>query len=365
MVKRRPTIADVARRAGVSKGAVSYALNGRPGIAEATRRRILEAADALGWRPSHRGRSLSVSRAFTLGLVVARDPALLGSDPFFPTFIAGVESLLAERGQALVLQVVAEGEAEAESYRRLARDGRVDGVFLTDLRRNDPRIDLVAELGLPAVTLNRPDQPSPFPAVCVDDRPGIQEAVEHLVGLGHTRIAHVAGPEEYLHGHGRCEAFRAAMAEHGLPATLVDVADFTAAGGMAATRRLLGSPDRPTAIVYANDQMAIAGISVAQGLGIQIPDELSVTGYDDTELAAHIHPPLTTVRQDVFSWGQVAARTLLALIEGETTADVHLEPAQLVVRQSTAQSQSRDEQSDPRDNPARVPSPHHSPSEET
>ncbi|MBC6460062.1 LacI family DNA-binding transcriptional regulator [Actinomadura sp. HBU206391] len=336
MAERRPTIADVARRAGVSKGTVSFALNGRPGVAAATRERILEAAEALSWRPNHRARSLSVSRAFALGLVIARDPSLLGSDPFFPTFIAGVETVLAERGQALVLQVVGGGQAETEGYRRLAEDGRVDGVFLTDLRRNDPRIALVERLGLPAITLNRPDVPSPFPAVCLNDRPGITAAVDHLVGLGHARIAHVAGPDDFLHGRGRREAFLDALAAHGLPLGRVEVGDFTASGGTAATRRLLAAPDPPTAIVYANDLMAIAGINVAHGLGISVPARLSVAGYDDTELSAHLHPPLTTVRTDVFGWGQVAARSLLALINGESAGDVELEPARLVVRRSTA-----------------------------
>ena len=336
MPGRRPTIADVARRAGVSKGAVSFALNDRPGVAEDTRRRILDAADALGWRPSHRARSLSVSRAFALGLVISRDPALLGSDPFFPAFIAGVETVLAERGQALVLQVVGAGPAEEQGYRRLARDARVDGVFLVDLRRHDPRVALVEELGLPAVTLNRPDLRSPFPAVCLDDRPGITAAVDHLVALGHTRIGHVAGPADFLHAHGRREAYVDALAGHRLAAGPLEVGDFTAAGGTAATRRLLAAPDPPTAIVYANDLMAIAGIGVAHGLGLDVPAEVSVTGYDDTELSAHLHPPLTTVRTDVFGWGQVAARTLLALVEDEQPGDVELDPARLVVRASTA-----------------------------
>ena len=340
MAPRRPTIADVARRAGVSKGAVSFALNGRPGVAEATRERIIAAADALGWRPSHRARSLSVSKAFALGLVIARDPALLGSDPFFPTFIAGVETLLAEHGQALVLQVAGAGSAENDGYRRLARDGRVDGVFLTDLRRSDSRIALVEELGLPAVTLNRPDVPSPFPAVCLDDRPGITAAVDHLASLGHTRIGHVAGPADFVHGHGRRLAFDDALAASDLPPGPVEVGDFTAAGGTAATRRLLDTRHRPTALVYANDQMAIAGIGVAQRLGLPVPEALSVTGYDDTELAAHLHPPLTSVRTDVFGWGQVAARTLLALIEDGSADDVELEPAELVVRDSTAAPQA-------------------------
>src|SRR5258708_1118179 len=148
MKARRPTIADVARHAGVSKGAVSFALNGRPGVAESTRQRILVSADELGWRPSQRARSLSVSRAFTLGLIIARNPALLGSDPFFPSFIAGVETVLSERGQSLLLQVVGTAAEEELGYRRLAADSRVDGVFLIDLRRQDSRIALVAELGL-------------------------------------------------------------------------------------------------------------------------------------------------------------------------------------------------------------------------
>ena len=334
----RPTIADVARLAGVSKGAVSFALNGRPGVSEATRERILAAANELGWVPSHQARSLSVSRAFSLGMVIARDPALLGSDPFFPTFIAGVETVLAERGQALVLQVVTQGTAEQEGYRSLAKQSRVDGVFLSDLRRHDPRIELLEELGMPAVTLNRPDVPSPFPAVSIDDRPGITAAVDHLVQLGHTQIAHVAGPGEFVHGYGRRQAFLDALQTHRLQPGRVEVSDFTASGGTATTRKLLTDKkeQRPTAIVYANDMMAMAGIGVAHSLGMSVPDGLSVTGFDDTELSAHTHPPLTTVRTDVFGWGQVAARTLLALIDGEPTDDVELEPARLVVRESTA-----------------------------
>ncbi len=163
MAERRPTIADVAAHAGVSLGAVSFALNGRPGVGEETRKRILAAARELGWQPSHRARSLSTSRAFALGLVLARSPELFGADPFFPSFIGGIETVLSPRGQALVLQVVPDDEAETAGYRRLAGETRVDGVFLTDLRHGDTRVGLLAELGLPAVTLNRPDAGSPSP----------------------------------------------------------------------------------------------------------------------------------------------------------------------------------------------------------
>ncbi|WP_406047785.1 LacI family DNA-binding transcriptional regulator [Kribbella sp. NBC_00889] len=336
MSKQRPTIADVAQRAGVSKGAVSFALNGRPGLARATVDKILAAADDLGWRPSNRGRSLSVSKAFALGLVITRDPAVLSSDPFFPAFIAGVESVLSSRGQALVLQVVTAGEEEEAGYRRLAQDARVDGVFLSDLRHDDPRIALLTELGLPAVTLNRPDGTSPFPAVILDDRPGTVAVVEHLIHLGHTRIAHVAGPQAFVHATARSTALLSTLAAAGLEPVAVETSDFTAAGGIEATRRLLTLSQPPTAIVYANDRMAIAGLGAAQAAGLTVPDDLSIAGFDDSELAEYVHPGLTTVRADPFAFGEAAAQTLNLVVDGATDVpDAELPPAQLVVRRST------------------------------
>ena len=340
MSDRRPTIADVAAHAGVSPGAVSFALNGRPGVGEATRERILASARELGWRPSHRARSLSQSRAFAFGLVLARSPELFGADPFFPSFIGGVETVLSPHGQSLVLQVVPDVEAEAEGYRRLAGEGRVDGVFLSDLRRADPRVALLSELGLPAVTLNRPDVESPFPAICLDDRAAVAAAVGHLVELGHTRVAHVAGPAEFLHGTGRRLAWEEALIAAGLRPGPVVESDFTAAGGAAATRTLLELAEPPTAIVFANDLMAVAGLAVAQERGFAVPDRLSITGFDDTELAAYVHPALTTVRTNAFGWGQAAARALLDLVEGTDIEDQDLPPGELVIRSSTGPAPS-------------------------
>ena len=333
--RKEPTIVDVARDAGVSKAAVSFALNGRPGVADATRERIMTVAAELGWSPSASARSLSHARAFAVGLVIAREPALVGADPFFPAFIAGVEAELAPLDHALLLQVIGDdGVGEADRYSRLARSERVDGVFLTDLRFDDPRVPLCAELGLPAVTLGRPDRSSPHPAVCLDDRPGVQEAVAHLVALGHERIANVGGRQDLMHGSGRREAWETAMRAAGLATDLMVPADFTAAAGAAATRALLGREDAPTAIVYANDVMAIAGLTVAHEQGLTPPRDLSIVGFDDTELAAHVYPSLTSVRSDAAGWGRAAARTLLQHIDGRAD-DVELPPARLVVRAST------------------------------
>ena len=334
---RRPTIDDVARDAGVSKGAVSFALNNRPGVAPATRDRILRVAADLGWTPSHRARALAADRALAVGLVIARPPETLGADPFFPAFIAGIEAALAPLGQSLLLQVVPDRERELEGYRRLAADGRVDGVFLTDLRIDDPRPALLDEVGLPAVLIAPScDDHQGGVCVCVDDRPGIRAVVEHLLQLGHTRIAHVAGPAEFVHSASRLEAWAGALRAAGAPVGPLERADFSAQGGALATERLLDLPDPPTAIVYANDLMAIAGLSVAQDCGIAVPAQLSVTGFDNTELAGYVTPPLTSVRTDPYLWGRNAADTLLKLIEGGPADDVAVPATHLVVRASTA-----------------------------
>jgi LacI family transcriptional regulator, repressor for deo operon, udp, cdd, tsx, nupC, and nupG len=331
----RPTINDVARASGVSKGAVSFAFNNRTGLAPETRSRILAVARDMGWTPSSRARALSVSRALAVGLVMARPPETLRADPFFPSFIAGVESELSRHGYALLLQVVPEHEGEHRTYRRLSDEGRVDGVFVTDLYVDDARPALLAELGLPAVIVG-PDLPEAFwPSVGVDDGPGIAAAVEYLLELGHTRIAHVSGPSRMVHGRSRREAWAATLHAANLPEGHCIETDFSAEAGSAATRQLLDLADPPTAIVYANDLMAIAGLAVAAARGIDVPGDLSVTGYENTELAAHLLPPLTTVSSDVIGWGRAAAGRLLELIDQRPATDIKLPLPRLVVRGSS------------------------------
>ena len=161
------------------------------------------------------------------------------------------------------------------------------------------------------------------------------------MALGHTRIAHVAGPPELVHGRSRREAWAAALARAGLPRDRCVASDFSAEAGAAATRTLLDLADPPTAIVYANDLMAIAGLSVAASRGVAVPDQLSITGYEDTELAAHVQPPLTTVCSDVIGWGRASARRLLELIDERPATVVDLAPSGLVVRGSTGPAPAR------------------------
>jgi DNA-binding LacI/PurR family transcriptional regulator len=330
----RPTIADVARHAGVSKGLVSFALNDRPGVSPDSRARIIEAARELGWTPNLRARSLSTGRSFACGLVIGRSPDVIAADPFFHSFIAGLEDVFSMSGQVLVLAVATPGRHESDTYRGLAADRRVDGVVLTDLRAHDERIDLVQTLGLTAVTLGRPDGPSPFSSVSVDDGSGIRSTVEHLVQLGHRRIAHVAGPETMLHARHRTDAFTTAVRSAGVE-PLVVATDFSASQGGEATRALLESADPPTAIVYSNDHMAVAGLGIAQRRGLHVPRDLSITGFDDTELGRHLNPALTSVATDARQWGAVAARTLLDAVGGAESSHITMSEPTLIVREST------------------------------
>ncbi|MFF7291101.1 LacI family DNA-binding transcriptional regulator [Microbacterium sp. NPDC008134] len=332
--ERKITIGDVAARAGVSKSAVSFVFNGRSGVGEEARERILEAARELEWRPDARARALSRSRAQALGLVVRRAPELLSTDPFFPQFVAGVESFLSTVGYALVLQVVDGEEAEREAYSRFAHEARVDGVFLTDLRVEDERPAELSALGMPCVLLGWGPGEGTEP-IGLDDAAGIRRAVRHLHALGHERIAHVSGADRYVHSRVRRDAWRSELAALGLQPGAVVEADFTGAAGARATHELLDDPEPPTAIIYANDIMAIAGISAAIDRGVRVPHDLSIIGFDDIPLAPYIIPPLTTVRQDVFQWGNACARALVSIVEEREPGPIDLPPVEFVVRGST------------------------------
>ncbi len=336
---RRVTIADIASATGVSTAAVSYALNDRPGVSEELRDRIRATADELGWRPNRAAQALVRQRSTSVALVMRRRPETLALDPFWAPLLAGLERRLSGAGHVLMLRMVTGDQAEEDAYRDLAQSGCA-GFVLTDLRQDDPRCDLVTELAVPAVALGRECQSPGVAAVELDDRPGIRAGVRHLLDLGHRRIAHVAGRPGMVHSASREEAVRDVVAEVADASLQVVVGDFTPQGGAGATKRLVAGPEpRPTAIVYANDLMATAGMSLLAELDLSVPDDISVIGYDDAPLSAHLSPPLTSVATDVVGWGAAAADALLAGIEagGDTDRVVTstMPPAQLVLRAST------------------------------
>jgi DNA-binding LacI/PurR family transcriptional regulator len=330
----RVTIRDIAERAGVSKGAVSYALNGRPGVSDDTRDRILSIAAELGWYPNRAARALSAARADACGLVLARPARTLALEPFFMEFLAGVESELSARSIALTIQLVQNVEDEIAIYKRWWGEHRVDGVLMVDLRVDDPRVGELVRLGLPAVVVGGPVENRALPAVWHDEASVIVEAVQYLAALGHRRIAHVAGVGNFVHTLQRTAAFMSVTAELGIEGEIVET-DYSAEKGARATRRLLSSADPPSAIVFDSDLLAVTGLGVAQQMGFSVPDDLSIVGWDDSLVSQVVHPPLTAITRDIEAFGIAATRHLLAAIEGKVTDDVETLRGELTPRGST------------------------------
>ena len=333
---KRATIADIAKRADVSKSAVSYALNGQPGVSETTRRRVLELAAEMGWHPNSAARALSASRAGAFGLVLARPASTLGVEPFMMKLISGMETTLATRSIALLLQVVPDHDAEIAAYRRWWAERRVDGIFLVNLRIDDKRVPVLEELGLPAVVIGGPGHHGSLPGVWSDDASAMAMVVEYMAALGHRRIARVAGPPGLLHTELRSRAFDEVAARLGLQSAETLITDYSAEQGAQVTRRLLSAATRPTAILYDNDVMAVAGTSVAHEMAVDVPQDLSIVAWDDSVLCEIVHPALTALKRDIVAYGAHAAERLLELLGGAAVRDLEDALPRLVARGSTA-----------------------------
>lgn len=315
---RRPTIMDIARAAGVSKGAVSYALNGRPGVSDETRQRILDIARDFGWAPSVSAQALSPGgKTRTIGLVTSLPAHLCGDASFFLRMVSGFQAQLAASGMELLVEFVPDAAAEIASYRRWAAELRVDGVLMGDVRVEDARIAAVEELSLPAVVLGGPDGVGSLPHLPMDDVSSMHQVVHYLVALGHRRLARVAGPEELVHTRVRTRAFEEITGSLGTEEARTVHADYSGDGGARATRRLLSDVRRPTAVLYDNDLMAVAGLGVAAEMAIRVPAELSIVSWEDSPLCRAVWPALTAVDRDTVDYGRQAALTLIRAIEKE------------------------------------------------
>ena len=311
----RATIADIARLVGLSKGAVSYALNGKPGVSESTRQRVLDAARDLQWSPSSAARMLAGNRTSTVGLALTRPPETLGEEPFLMRFVAGLTSQLQPRGYGLLLQLPADAQAELDTYRAWAGERRVDGVVVLDPAVDDPRPAVLAELGLPAVVVGAVEPGPGRVGVSTDDAAVMVAVVEHLASLGHRRVARVAGPAHLLHTVVRERAFRGAADRLGLAVSTVNT-DYSAEGGARATSELVSrGGERPTAVVYDNDLMAVAGLSRLSETGLRVPEDVALVAWDDSSTCSVTRPPLTATSYDLLHFGRLAAEALFTLLD--------------------------------------------------
>jgi LacI family transcriptional regulator len=346
MATSGPTINDLALHLGVHKSTVSRAMDParRHLIGADLLQRVEAAARELGWRPNRAAAALSTGRSRTVGVLL---PDI--TNPVFPPILRGIEDALDAQGYFALLANTARREggtaaAQAAVERMLAQ--RVEGFLVATALRDDAWLDGLRKGGARIVLVNRTndshDGRGLLPAVTSDDMLGMRLAVDHLVGLGHRRIAHLAGPPGFSTGLARRIGFEQALREHGLvPAAVVECSAYAIEAGAAAMGALLPlltqAPPAFTAVVAANDLIALGALQVLQARGIAVPQAMSLIGHNDMPLLDQLSPPLTSVRIQHYEMGFRAARMLLEALQGVPgmASTLVLRP-ELVVRGSTA-----------------------------
>ncbi|MGH8701498.1 MAG: LacI family DNA-binding transcriptional regulator [Burkholderiales bacterium] len=342
MANKRVTILDVAKAAGVHASTVSRALNSRTSgvLTDEVAERVRAAARALGYSPDAVAASLRTRRSSTVGVLI---PDI--ANPVFPPILRGIESVLAETGYtAIIANTDNDPRRAVDALERFAAR-RLDGVILATIARGDPSLERCRHLGLPAVLVNRSVEDGRVSAVVNDDEAGIALAVQHLADLGHRAIGHVAGPRKLSTGLARRAGFIDALKARDLGGSRPAIAEaraFDVAGGAQAAAALLSAHRQVTAIVAANDLLALGCYDELAQRGLACPGNVSVTGFNDMPFADRFAPPLTTVRIPHRMMGTAAARLLLAEIEDTATPKqkIRLQP-ELVIRRSTAPPRRR------------------------
>ncbi len=329
------SIRKLARSLDLSITTVSRALAGYPDVKPATRDKVRAAAKAVGYRPNASARSLKLGRADAIGLIV---PNMSRGDPFLSEFVAGLGAALAARDLDLLVTSAAPGEAELAAIRRVHDARKVDGFIVPRTRWQDPRVDLLLDLGVPFVCHGRTERSADHAWLDIDGEAAFVEATERLLGLGHRRIGFIGAPEQFTYARHRRAGYEMALKQAGIPieAAMVVVAERAAIeDGAKAGARLLALPSPPTAILAATDMLAFGALSAIRTAGLTVRADVSVIGYDDLTMAAHTVPPLTTMRQAIVDEGRTLVELLLGRIGGKPVEDLQvLRRAELVVRGS-------------------------------
>jgi len=328
---RSITIQDVAVAAGVSLATVSRALADSPRVKPETRRRIQALAKEMGYTPSAIARGLATKRTWTLGVAV-RDIA----DAYIAELVRCIDRQALQRGYTLLLSHSGDDPKREPAAINILRQQRVDGIIVADPSVDDALLTAVGEDGTPAIVIDRPQSPY---SVGTDNLAAAQMAVEHLLDLGHTRIAYIGDTRNWQESEERWAGYERGLAQRGLspspPLTSGRGGGWTAMG-RACGEYLLQLPEPPTAVFCYNDLTAIGAIGALYAAGLRVPEDMSVVGYDDISLARHFEPPLTTIAQDKERLAELAVEMLLELINGQEPARKRLLlPGQLVVRAST------------------------------
>ena len=316
--RERPTLDQVAARAGVGRGTVSRVINGSSQVSERTRQTVLAAVTELGYVPNLAARALVTRRTDTVALVVSESEDRLFGEPFFAGVVRAISAAVSAAGRQLVLALTAGQDGERPLERYLTRQ-HVDGVLLLSLHGADPLPRELQERGLPVVLGGRPSVEFDGAYVDVDNVGGARAGVAHLIERGRTRIATITGPRDMTAGQDRLAGYRAALADAGraVEESLVEAGDFSEASGQAAMRALLDREPGLDAVFVANDPMAVGALRALREAGRRVPDDVAVVGFDDSPLSRVTDPPLSTVRQPTDEMGRQMADLLMRLIAAE------------------------------------------------
>jgi LacI family transcriptional regulator len=337
-MRKVPTLKDIAREIGVHPSTVSRALDPetRATLTADVIEKVRLAADRLGYRPNRMAASLRTSRSMTIGVMI---PDI--TNMIFPPILRGVESVLESRGYAaLVVSTDNIPEREARLVEVLRERG-VDGIIHAAVQRLNPLIPRIVREGTPVVTVNRRVDGASIPAIVNDEMGGMRLLADHLQSFAHREVAHIAGPNSSSTGQERLIALQLTLSDRNM--SLVAVAEagrYDELEGVRCTRSLLTADTQFTAIICANDRLALGAIEALREAGLRCPEDISVTGYNDMPLIDRIQPALTTIRIQSFATGQAAAHALYALIrgEGETVPLETIMPVEIVIRNSVAHS---------------------------
>ena len=334
---------DVARRAGVSRTTVSMVINNYSAVtlSAATRERVLKAAAELGYQPNSAGRMLVRGDTETIGLVIG-DRRILPFDAFVPHMLYGIGMVNRQHGYHVLLEGF-DPSGEPASYQSLVDSRRIDGLIVLNPRPDDPELRALIDRGFPLVLAGSVGKPNEY-AVDIAPRAGLTAAVDYVMSLGHRRIGTVPfSGRDSSTVDVRVAGLRTALEERGLELLESDIeaADFSAESGALAAARLLARRPDLTAIFAGNDTIAIGVISAAMRLGKDVPNDLSIVGFDDLPFAAYLSPPLTTIRTDAFQQGAKAAEMLVQILKGAHLEERHLRiETELVVRATCATARS-------------------------
>jgi LacI family transcriptional regulator len=337
----RISLKDVAGRVGVHPSTASRVLNPatRQMVSEELAARVLAAAEEMGYCPNPFALGLRTRRSFIVGVLT---PDL--TNPVFPPMFRGIEKVLAEAGfSAMLADSHIPGVRERTILDKM-KSRWLDGLILATAHRKDPLVAECLAEKIPFVLINRTTDDESIPCVVNDDRSGIRQAVEHLYGLGHTKIAHITGAQNTSTGYARFEGFTESMRELGLEPEIdliVNCETLSETEGRQAISSLLGRGKQFTAIACANDLIALGCYDVLRKRGLKCPDDISITGFNDMPFADKFDPPLTSIRIPLLEMGEKAAGLLLKLIE-DPEARIKSEKVtpQLIIRQSTAKART-------------------------